>query len=69
MVVLLYTHTCDLITIFSGRKEHDSGTRLGKLTRKKRGQTDKERSTKYKIATINDDKIHFSDILIAQSLN
>ena len=48
-----FTHTHkiiagDLITLFSGRKEQDNGTRLGE--RKKERQT-KERSTKWTMKT------------------
>ena len=52
-----------VITLFSGRKEQDNGTRLGERTRKKTRQN-RQRSLKWKmtsekIATINDNQIHF----------
>ena len=61
---------CDLITFFSGRKKQDYGTRLGE---RMKGRQNKEWSSKWKIksekiTTINDDQIHVSHILIAQSL-
>ena len=53
---------CDLIALFSGRKEQDNGTRLGEQKKKRQN---KEWSSKWKIksekiTTISDDQIHVS---------
>lgn len=63
---------CDLITLFSSRKEHDNRTRLRERKKKKKRRQG-EKSSKWKmksekIVTINDDKTHFSVILITRSL-
>ena len=62
---------CDLIKLFPRLKEQDNVTRLGE---RKKGRQNKERISKWKmksekIVTLNDDKTHFSDVLISQSLN
>ena len=62
---------CDLIKLFPRLKEQDNVTRLGE---RKKGRQNKERISKWKMksekmVTTNDNKPHFSDILITQSLN